>query len=65
MIEYNLRLTEEARQLIGQASRLTEQIAVKLQQNRIQNVPLLSEQCERALHEAQVMFLIRESLYGY
>jgi hypothetical protein len=65
MIEYNLRLTEEARQLIGQASRLTEQIAVKLQQNRMQNVPLLSEQCERALHEAQVMFLIRESLYGY
>ena len=65
MIEYNLRLTEEARQLIGQASRLTEQIAVKLQQNRLQNVPLLSEQCERALHEAQVMFLIRESLYGY
>mgnify|MGYP000273052973 CR=1 FL=1 len=65
MIEYNLRLTEEARQLIGQASRLTEQIAVKLQQNRMQNVPLLSEQCERALNEAQVMFLIRESLYGY
>ena len=65
MIEYNLRLTEEARQLIGQASRLTEQIAVKLQQNRLQNVPLLSDQCERALHEAQVMFLIRESLYGY
>ena len=65
MIEYNLKLTEEARQLIGQASRLTEQIAVKLQQNRLQNVPLLSEQCERALHEAQVMFLIRESLYGY
>lgn len=65
MIEYNLRLTEEARQLIGQASRLTEQIAVKLQQNRLQNVPLLSEQCERALNEAQVMFLIRESLYGY
>ena len=62
MIEYNLRLTEEARQLIGQASRLTEQIAVKLQQNRMQNVPLLSEQCERALNEAQVMFLIRESL---
>ena len=65
MIEYNLRLTEEARQLISQASRLTEQIAVKLQQNRMQNVPLLSEQCERALNEAQVMFLIRESLYGY
>ena len=65
MIEYNLRLTEEARQLIGQANRLTEQIAVKLQQNRMQSVPLLSEQCERALNEAQVMFLIRESLYGY
>ncbi len=65
MIEYNLRLTEEARQLIGQASRLTMEIAVKLQQNRMQNVPLLSEQCERALNEAQVMFLIRESLYGY
>ena len=65
MIEYNLRLTEEARQLIGQASKLTMEIAVKLQQNRMQNVPLLSEQCERALNEAQVMFLIRESLYGY
>jgi hypothetical protein len=65
MIEYNLRLTEEARQLIGQASRLTIEIAVKLQQNRMQNVPLLSDQCERALNEAQVMFLIRESLYGY
>ena len=65
MLEYNLRLTEEARQLIGQASRLTMEIAVKLQQNRMQNVPLLSEQCERALNEAQVMFLIRESLYGY
>ena len=65
MIEYNLRLTEEARLLIGQVSRLTMEIAVKLQQNRMQNVPLLSEQCERALNEAQVMFLIRESLYGY
>jgi hypothetical protein len=65
MIEYNLRLTEEARLLIGQASRLTEQIAVKLQQNRLQNVPLLSDQCEKTLHEVQVMFLIRESLYGY
>ena len=65
MIEYNLRLTEEARQLIGQASRLTMEIAVKLQQNRLQNVPLLSEQYEKALNEAQVMFLIRESLYGY
>ena len=65
MIEYNLRLTEEARQLIDQASRLTMEIAVKVQQNRLQNVPLLSDQCERALHEAQVMFLIRESLYGY
>jgi hypothetical protein len=65
MIEYNLRLTEEARQLIGQASRLTMEIAVKLQQNRMQNVPLLSDQCEKTLHEAQVMFLIRESLYGY
>jgi hypothetical protein len=65
MIEYNLQLTEEARLLIGQASRLTMEIAVKVQQNRLQNVPLLSDQCERALQEAQVMFLIRESLYGY
>jgi hypothetical protein len=65
MIEYNLKLTEEARLLIGQASRLTMEIAVKVQQNRLQNVPLLSDQCERALHEIQVMFLIRESLYGY
>ena len=65
MIEYNLRLTEEARLLIGQASRLTMEIAVKVQQNRLQNVPLLSDQYERALHEIQVMFLIRESLYGY
>ena len=65
MIEYNLRLTEEARQLIDQASRLTMEIAVKVQQNRLQNVPLLSDQCERELYEAQVMFLIRESLYGY
>ena len=65
MIEYNLRLTEEARQLIDQASRLTMEIAVKVQQNRLQNVPLLSDQCERTLHEIQVMFLIRESLYGY
>ena len=31
MIEYNLRLTEEARQLIDQASRLTMEIAVKVQ----------------------------------
>ena len=65
MIEYNLKLTEEARQLIDQASRLTMEIAVKVQQNRLQNVPLLSDQCERTLHEIQVMFLIRESLYGY
>lgn len=65
MIEYNLRLTEEARLLIGQASRLTMEIAVKLQQNRLQNVSLLSDQCEKALQEAQVKFLIRESLYGY
>ena len=65
MIEYNLRLTEEARQLIDQASKLTMEIAMKVQQNRLQNVPLLSDQCERALYEAQVMFLIRESLYGY
>ena len=65
MIEYNLRLTEEARQLIDQASKLTMEIAVKVQQNRLQNVPLLSDQCERVLYEAQVMFLIRESLYGY
>lgn len=65
MIEYNLRLTEEARQLIDQASRLTMEIAVKVQQNRLQNVPLLNDQCERTLHEIQVMFLIRESLYGY
>jgi hypothetical protein len=41
------------------------EIAVKLQQNRMQNVPFLSDQCEKTLHEAQVMFLIRESLYGY
>ena len=65
MIEYNLQLTEEARLLIGQASRLTMEIAVKVQQNRLQNVPLLSDQCEKVLQEAQVMFLIRESLYGY
>jgi hypothetical protein len=65
MIEYNLRLTEEARLLIGQASSLTKQIDEKLQQNRLQNVPFLSDQCEKALQEAQVIFLIRESLYGY
>lgn len=65
MTEYNLRLTEEAQLLIGQAIKLIVEIDEKLQQNRLQDVPLLSDQYEKIINEVQTKLLIRESLYGY
>lgn len=65
MTEYNLRLTEEARLLIGQAIKLILEINEKLQQNRLQDIPHLSDQYENIMNEIQVKLLIRESLYEY
>lgn len=65
MIEYNLQLIDETRQLVSQAIKLIKEIDEKLQQNRLQDIPHLSDQYENIMNEIQVKLLIRESLYGY
>lgn len=65
MIEYNLQLIDETRQLVSQAIKLIKEIDEKLQQNRLQDVPHLSDQYENIMNEIQVKLLIRESLCRY
>jgi len=65
MIEYNLQLIDETRQLVSQAIKLIKEIDEKLQQNRLQDIPHLSDQYENIMNEIQVKLLIRESLCRY
>lgn len=65
MIEYNLQLTNEAKQLVSQAIKLIKEIDEKIKQNRLQDIPHLSDQYENIMNEIQVKLLIRESLCRY